>query len=147
MKKISLFLVILITAAKCYCQSPLDTIYAGLQVKFEEWCFIKGGWTPSTQLEKKTWKRMKAAINAYNDTTANTLMYVDSIPGVLHLLFYSKYQTEQKGITSYMSNDANSIATKIYAITRLQPFLNPIKDRQQGDFKNQKKNGKDDFDN
>ena len=147
MKKL-LILFCVIISVNSFSQESIDTIYVRtLSLRAEEWYWLKAQWNPSDSLGKKAWKKMRNALTAAAPAQNNTQVVIDSIPGRLALFFYYLYITAGKQETSYMSNDANSIGTKIKAYTPLIPFCTIIDDTKQAAFQNHRKNGKDDFDN
>lgn len=129
--------------------ATLDTVYIrNLQLKYEEYCWIKGNWSPTDLVGKKFLKKLKAIIALLGQNPAdNTLATCDSVPGPIGVIWFYKYQSTGKGETSYMSNDANSIATKIHNYTPILTYTNPIDSAFKNNFKNSKSNGKDDYDN
>lgn len=146
MKK--LLIAFLIISVNSFSQEPIDTIYVrNLSLRAEEWYWLKAQWTPGDSLGKKAWKKMRNTLTAAAPPTNGTQIVIDSIPGRIALFFYFLYTSAGKQETSYMSNDANSIGTKIKAYTPLIPFCTLIDDSKQAAFQNNRKNGKDDFDN
>lgn len=146
MKKTLIFICIILSINSI--GQNIDTVYVrNLNLRAEEWYWLKAQWTPRDETEKKAWKKIRNTLVAAAPATNGTMVNIDSIPGRVAHFFYSIYAAAQKQETSYMSNDANSIGTKIKAYTPIAPFCTSIDDTKQAAFQNTRKNGKDDFDN
>jgi hypothetical protein len=143
MKKIIL-LVLVIVSVNSFGQT-LDTVYVrNLQLRAEEWYWLKGNWIPQDTIQKKAWKKIRTKLVSDNPPTNATLVTIDSIPGVVALMFYSMFINSSKGETGFMTNN---ISQNIKAYTPMLLFTNEKDAENQSRFQNARKNGRDDFDN
>ncbi len=141
MKKILSLICILITV-NCFSQT-IDTVYVrNLSLSYEEWKWIKGGWTPNDSLGKKQWRKLETAVTNVSNPSNNTQINVDSLHGSVVLLFYANFMGAAKGETRTMSND---IRSKIRAYTPILSFCDLIESSWDAVKGNKTKNGKDDF--
>ena len=143
MKKELLILLIGLISLTAKSQTALDTVYVrNLSLSYEEWKWLKGGWTPSDSTEKKHWRKMEAAVNAAGNPNNNTQINMDSLSGKVVLLFFSNYTNATRGETRNFNND---IRTKIRAYSPLTPYCDLVELVGELQRLNQIKNGKDDF--
>lgn len=143
MKKILSTLIILISI-NSFGQS-LDTVYVrNLQLRAEEWYWLKASWTPQTKAEKETWRRMRTALKLANPQTNATLVTIDSVWGNVALQFYTLFVSSSKGETGFITNN---ISQNIRAYTPMALFCDRKDAEFQARFQNARSNGRDDFDN
>lgn len=143
MKKTLTTLFALFIGYVIYAQQGLDTIYVrNLSLSYEEWKWLKGGWTPSDSAEKKQWRKLETAVSLASNPNNNTQINVDSLSGKVCLFLFSNYTNATRGETRNFNND---IRTKIRAYTPLTPFCDIIEAAGEAQRVNQIKNGKDDF--
>ncbi len=141
MKKIITLIAGLFLSGLIYAQ--IDTVYVrNLSLSYEEWKWIKGGWTPNDSLSKKQWRKLETAVTNAGSPTNSTQINVDSLHGSVVLLFYANFMGAAKGETRTMSND---IRSKIRAYTPILSFCDLIEANWDAVKDNKVKNGKDDF--
>ncbi len=141
-KLLSLFIILI--SLNSFSQN-IDTIYVRyLTLRTEDWYWLKGNWSPSDESSKAAWKKMRTKLNADNPASNTTLVMIDSIPGKVALAFYNTFMQFSKGETSSLTN---TISQNIKAYTPMLPFTNAVDADMLNRFQNNRKNGKDDFDN
>jgi len=142
MKKL-LIAVFILAGICCKAQQPIDTVYVrNLQLRYDEWKWLKGGWQPNDSTSKKAFRRIESAVNAAGNPSNSLMITVDSIPGKVALTFLIMHQSAPTGITRLLTND---IRQNIRAYTPMLPFCNGVDVNYAANLLNQTKNGKDDF--
>jgi len=143
MKKI-LSLLLVIISINSFSQN-IDTVRVrNLNLRAEEWYWLKAQWNPKDSLEKNTWKKMRNKLVADSPATNTTMVTIDSIPGKVALFFYQVFLFNTKGETSLLPNN---ISNNIKGYAPMTPFTNTVDAQFTAMFQNNRQNGKDDFNN
>lgn len=121
----------------------LDTVFERYRIfTYEELSYIKGDWRPTGTSEKQFWKKMQTAVNAVPNKVNATNITIDSIPGAIAVLWYSKFRGKNEGeVAGFTNNIKNQIKT-YSALTSHCVYIDNQFDNNRVNVVN---NGKDDW--
>ena len=142
MKKI-LSTILILVSIETFSQGSMDTIYVrNLTLRWEEWAWLKGKWSPADSVEKKTFRKIRSAVLDANPSSFTTNITIDSIPGKTAMIFYTIFNNSSKAETAPMSNN---ISQNIKNYAPMTAFCNLFDAVPVAIYQNTRKNGKEDL--